>query len=193
MNISLYKITGLFFILMSFSFDSFPSDVGFVFDIKAKVIFDVDNDGNVVNVNILKVTPRFIFDDFVSLIKKNLSESHYQKGNPLKNQTLIFRRYGIGKEFKINNCTPFAPYFIQPFKYPLKAQELGLKGKVTFSYDINSVGLVDNVHILSAQPSNLFEKAVKDSVFMWRYDCFGSEVKGIVVTVFFGHPSHVEL
>lgn len=199
---SLYKFAGLFFILISFSFESFSSsdfdnisydlssDIELIFNIEAKISFDVDNDGNVINVNILKITPEFFLDEMFSLLNKYISKWRYQKGKPGKNLKMTIKLNVPERDFKINNCTPFKPYFTQPFKYPLRAQVLKLMGKVTFIYDINSAGLVDNVRILNSQPANLFERSVKDSVRMWRYDCFGSEVKGVVGTVLFGSHSH---
>ncbi|HGG6661193.1 TPA: TonB family protein [Salmonella enterica subsp. diarizonae serovar 61:i:z] len=69
--------------------------------------------------------------------------------------------------------------------YPSRAIALRIDGVVRFSYDINSFGRVENVHILNAQPANMFEESLKESLTMWRYDCYGVPQIGLISTVVF--------
>ncbi len=70
-------------------------------------------------------------------------------------------------------------------EYPFKASQLRLEGKVEFSYDINELGLVENIVILESQPKNLFELSVFHSASTWRFNCQGIPRKGIVLTFLF--------
>ncbi|ECO1013578.1 TonB family protein [Salmonella enterica subsp. enterica serovar Newport] len=69
--------------------------------------------------------------------------------------------------------------------YPPRALALRIEGRVKFSYDIDAFGKVVNVHILKAQPANMFERSLIDALSMWRYDCYGVPLKGLVTTVTF--------
>lgn len=66
-------------------------------------------------------------------------------------------------------------------EYPNKAKILGIEGVVTVQYDVNIGGRVDNIRVLSAVPSGIFEKSIRSAMRRWVYENNKSE-KDLTIT-----------
>ena len=54
-------------------------------------------------------------------------------------------------------------------KYPMDAARKGIEGWVQLSFDVNKVGEVINVEVISSEPKRVFEKSAKRALSKWKY------------------------
>ncbi|ENE8564928.1 TonB family protein [Salmonella enterica] len=98
-----------------------------------------------------------------------------------------FSAFSFGSSsFVKDRCIPL---FLPSPEYPPRALALRLLGRVKFSYDINSLGLAENIRISEAQPKNMFELSVFHAVSKWRFDCHGVPQRGLMTTIIFDRAS----
>jgi len=64
---------------------------------------------------------------------------------------------------------PLIPTVQTPPFYPLRARRNGIEGWVKVSFIVSTKGLVEKVSILSANPKNIFDQAVRRCVMGWRF------------------------
>jgi len=80
---------------------------------------------------------------------------------------------------------PLTPLAQSPFIYPLRAKRLGIEGWVKVKLLISTQGAVEQVHILEAQPPEMFETTVERGIRRWRFTpgtVQGKPVRSWVVT-----------
>jgi len=63
--------------------------------------------------------------------------------------------------------------------YPLKAKRRGIQGFVKVKFVVNKDGRVENITVIEAQPSDIFNKSVYQCVSKWRFK--PGTVEGIAV------------
>lgn len=54
-------------------------------------------------------------------------------------------------------------------KYPMVAAREGIEGWVKLKFDINNLGEVINVEVISSNPKKIFDKAAKRALSKWKY------------------------
>lgn len=69
--------------------------------------------------------------------------------------------------------------------YPDYANMLRVSGSVTISYSVNSQGITENVRVLKANPSGVFEKTLLNDVRRWRFEK-GRPLHDQIITVNYG-------
>ncbi|NIG13034.1 hypothetical protein F3J37_01060 [Pantoea sp. Al-1710] len=62
------------------------------------------------------------------------------------------------------------------YTYPSRAWALNVDGDVSVSFDVDSRGKTENIHILSEHPEYLFSRGVINDVSEWKFPA--------------GHPQH---
>jgi len=80
---------------------------------------------------------------------------------------------------------PLTPLAQSPFIYPLRAKRLGIEGWVKVKLLISRDGTVEQVHILDAEPADMFEGTVDRGIRRWRFTpgtVQGEAVRSWVVT-----------
>ncbi|URJ26360.1 TonB family protein [Blochmannia endosymbiont of Camponotus modoc] len=69
-------------------------------------------------------------------------------------------------------------------EYPNRAKILNIAGKIIVQYDVNTRGKVDNICILSAVPSGVFEESIRSAMRRWVYESNKPEKKLIITFKF---------
>lgn len=64
---------------------------------------------------------------------------------------------------------PLTPLATVPPAYPLRANRLGIQGRVLVGFTVTPEGGVVDVKILEAEPKGIFEKAAINCVSQWRF------------------------
>ncbi len=62
-----------------------------------------------------------------------------------------------------------APTYKRNPQYPYRARRMGLEGEVKIQFTVDPEGLVSDIVILEATPSDVFDEAVLDAVSSWQY------------------------
>lgn len=57
---------------------------------------------------------------------------------------------------------------IQP-AYPARASERGIEGFVDVIFDVTAIGTTENIRIIYAEPSNIFNSSVIKAIKSWKY------------------------
>lgn len=70
---------------------------------------------------------------------------------------------------KLNINHDARPIFRVNPKYPHKAAREGIEGWVKLKFDINKVGEVINVEVVSSEPKRIFDKEAKRALSKWKY------------------------
>lgn len=69
--------------------------------------------------------------------------------------------------------------------YPEQANMLRIGGTVTIIYSINPQGMAEDVRVLKADPSGVFEKSLLNDARGWRFDK-GKPLRDQTLTVHYG-------
>lgn len=85
---------------------------------------------------------------------------------------------------------PCIIYRVYP-EYPNRAKALGIEGKLIVMYDVNNMGRVENIRILSAIPVGMFENSVRSAMRRWIYESNKSR-RGLTI-IFKFYFSSVEI
>lgn len=68
-------------------------------------------------------------------------------------------------------------------RYPKRAYDRRVEGKIKVKYDINANGNVENIRIVEAIPKKIFDREVMLSMKQWRYEA--KKAKDMLVTIIF--------
>ncbi|URJ33091.1 TonB family protein [Candidatus Blochmannia vicinus] len=74
-------------------------------------------------------------------------------------------------------------------EYPNKAKILGIEGIVTVQYNVNIAGRVDNIRVLSAVPTGIFEESIRSAMRRWVYESNKPEKDLMITFKFFLNSS----
>lgn len=66
-------------------------------------------------------------------------------------------------------------------EYPNSARILGIKGHLVVKYNINSLGKVENIRVLSANPVGVFDRNVRIAMRRWLYES-NQPKKDLIIT-----------
>lgn len=78
-------------------------------------------------------------------------------------------------------------------EYPVYAKALGIEGKLTVVYNVNNLGRIENIRILSAVPVGVFEKNVLFAMRFWRYESNQSKKDLSIIFKFCLNNSNIEI
>ncbi|MDU5779221.1 MAG: TonB family protein [Pantoea sp.] len=54
-------------------------------------------------------------------------------------------------------------------KYPVRAENLRIGGEVNVLYDVNKIGRVENIRLISAEPPDVFDRSVRKQISYWKF------------------------
>lgn len=77
---------------------------------------------------------------------------------------------------------------MQP-EYPMRAQTIGIEGKVVVHYDIDVYGRVINIRIVEAKPNAIFNQSVQHAMRHWKYEA--RPAKNLTITIIFKQDAPV--
>ncbi|MEW6982707.1 TonB family protein [Colwelliaceae bacterium 6471] len=108
--------------------------------------------------------------------------NHFDDSSAIKHANMMQGKTGI----------PYPVYRIEP-KYPEQAIADQIEGSVLLSFDIDDMGKVQNVEVVNAKPSKIFNRSAKVALSQWQYSAPSSMTKNNLVQLDFALNENTKL